>query len=668
MKKLEDYKIMSIFPMQPVSDPQISPDGDKVIFTYTTINIEENKYDSHIWLVPLEEMRPRQFTRGTYKDTTPRWSPDGKHILFLSDRVSGKEKKSEAEETEGKRKMQLWVITADGGEARCLTSVEGGVQRPEWSPDGKHILFYSNVFKGEKAEGSDVTIIRRIDYKWDGRGIFDGERTHIFSVSLEKGNVRQLTDGEFDVNAAAWSPDGKRIAFISNINKDSNALCSHYFKKIYIVSVEGGEPELLWDGAKWDVGNIMSFAWSPDGKHLAFSGRIIGDLNQDIYKSTDLWVIPSEGGEPMNLTATFDRTIRVWTMGAIWGADSRTLYFTAPNHGAVNIYKVGLDTRDVEPVTEEKITVTSFSIDRACSTITFAATDNTTPHELWIKDERGVRRVTEMSKELLSEYRLSEPEEFWVTTSEGIKVHGWIMKPYDFKEGEKYPMILEVHGGPHGMYGYSFNHEFQALQDQGYVVLYTNPRASTGYGEALAAPVYGLWGELDSRDIMEVVDHVIRTYPFIDAEKLGVTGLSYGGYMTNWLIGHTNRFKAAVSRNSLTNMFSAWGTSDIGWMGHEISRAKTPWDNLQFYMEQSPIHFIKNMETPLLLMHCEEDHRCPMEQSEQLYTGLKRLNKEVEFVRFPRESHIMIGIGKPKHRVERIQHLVRWFDRYLKGT
>ena len=663
LKKMEDYRIMSIFPQQPVSDPQISPNGDVVLFTYTTINMEENKYDSHLWLQSLGEKSPRQFTFGKCNDIYPRWSPDGKTILFLSNRVSGLEK-----EESRKREMQVWTIPVDGGEARCLAYVEEGVHRPAWSPDGKTILFTSSVFKGERVKDSDVKVIRRIKYKNYGGSLTQGKWSHLFSVPSEGGKVRQLTDGEFDVDTAVWAPDGRRIAFVSNLEEDADI---SYFKNIYIVPSEGGTPEPL----RKSFSSVEALGWSPDGKYIAFTGRVIDDPNLVFFRKNDIWILHVEGGESQNLTPNFDEmpiagesppgSMRVLK----WSPDSRYIYFKIDYHGSSPLFRVSLD-KHVEQVIEGKMVVGEFSLDKTGSIIAFDATDTMTPSELWLRDERGMRRVTTMNSGLLSRLKLREPEEFWFTASDGIRVQGWLIKPHSFKEGKKYPTIIEIHGGPQfGSYGYKLTaaeHEFQVLAEHGYVVVYTNPRGSTGYGEAFAAQISGHWGERDYQDIMEAVDYVIATYPFVDSNKLGVAGGSYGGFMTNWVVGHTDRFKAAVSMRSITNWYSYFGTCDEGWMGHDISWGKDPWDNLQVIMEKSPISYVKNIKTPFLLIQSELDFRCPIEQAEQLFTALKKLGRVVEFVRFPGETHELSRSGEPKHRVERLQHILLWFDKYLK--
>lgn len=659
MKKLEEYKIMPIFPAQPVSGPQMSPDGTRILFTYSTVNMDEDKYDSHIWVFDLKEKAPRQFTHGKSSDTNARWSPDGRSILFLSNRASEEEKAAD----EKKRKAQVWIIPADGGESRRVTSGEEGVQRPVWSPDGRSILFLSSVFKGEKSKDSDVKIIRRLKYKYNGRGFFEGKWTHLFSVPASGGKAKQLTQGEFDVEAVEWSPDGKRVAFISNLDDDAD---TSFFKNIYVLPSKGGKAELLWRGK----GPVAALGWSPDGEYLAFTGRVIEDPSLVYYKNTTVWLLPLKGGEPKNLTAKLDRTVSGEEGGLEWSPDSKHVYFKADDHGSLHVYHVSLDGK-VEKITDGKMTVGSFSFDKSGQTMAFNSTDSVTPSELWVKNKTGMRRLTQMSKQLLKKLRISEPEEFWFTASDGIKVQGWIVKPQGIKKGEKYPMVLQIHGGPHSAYGFKLmppEHEFQVLADHGFVVVYTNPRASTGYGEEFTR-ITGHWGERDYQDLMEAVDYVAKTYPYVDVERLGVAGGSYGGFMTNWVVGHTDRFKAAVSMRSISNWYSFHGTSDIGWMSlptHELSWGKDPWDNLQVIMEKSPITYIKNIKTPLLLLQSEEDYRCPIEQAEQLFIGLKKLKRTVEFVRTPGESHELSRSGKPKHRVERLQHIVRWFDTYLR--
>jgi dipeptidyl aminopeptidase/acylaminoacyl peptidase len=657
MRKLTDYKIMPIFPMAPVADPQISPDGAKVLFTYSEVNMEEDKYDTQIWLLDLQEKRQRQFTFGKESSSNPRWSPDGKRILFTSNRPSQDDPK---EEDKKKKKAQIFVIPADGGEAMQITQVEEGVQKPAWSPDGKTILFSSMVHRGEKVEGSDVKIIRRIRYKYDGQGFFQGKRLHLFTVPAKGGKARQITDGEYDVEAASWSPDSKQIAFISNMDEEADLV---YYRNIFLVSARGGEPELMWRGE----GPIGALSWSPDGKYLAFTGRVIEDPDLIFYRNTELFALPVDGGEPLLLTGDFDRTLRS-VRELVWSPDSKHVYFTYPDRGTTQISRAGLDG-DVESVTEGNMNRGSFTMDASGEVITFNASSSSTPYELWLQDENGARQATTMNKKLLKKLKLSLPEEFWFTASDGVKIQGWIIKPHDYVEGESYPTVLQIHGGPHSAYGYTLNpavHEFQVLANHGYAVVYTNPRASIGYGEDFARAVSGHWGERDYQDLMEAMDYVLENYDYVDPERLGVAGGSYGGFMTNWVVGHTDRFKAAATMRSITLWYSDWGTSDISYRGHSITWGKNPWDNIEEILKKSPITYVKNVNTPLLIIHSENDYRCPMGQDELLFTALKKLGKTTEFIRFPDEPHGLSRTGKPKHRVERLQHIVRWFDRYLK--
>jgi len=297
----------------------------------------------------------------------------------------------------------------------------------------------------------------------------------------------------------------------------------------------------------------------------------------------------------------------------------------------------------------------------------FVASETLWPQEIWVHDRWGPRRLTSVNAGLMKDWKLSQPEEFWFEAGDGVKVQGWIMKPVEYEEGKKYPTIVEIHGGPMGMYGYSLQPEFQILARHGYAVVYSNPRMSTGYGEEFAAECSGHYGEKDFSDIMEAVDFVIRRYPFVDADRLGETGISYGGFATNWIVGHTNRFKACVTCASISNWDSFHGVSDIGtyWVPWQVGFGRDPWESRELHAEKSPITYVKDVETPLLIMHSEMDYRCPMCEGEQLFTALKKMKKDVEFIRFPDEHHLLSLSGKPSHRRERLRHILRWFEKYL---
>jgi dipeptidyl aminopeptidase/acylaminoacyl peptidase len=551
-------------------------------------------------------------------------------------------------------------MPTEGGEAVKVTYHEEVVMNPLWSPNGRRILFTSKVYKGEDRGESDVRLIRRMVYRFDGKGWYDGNFNHLFTVSSRGGRVKQLTDGEYDVTGAMWSPDSKQVAFIANVEEDADL--SRY-RNIYTVSSTGKEPKLLWKGE----GGISTLSWSPDGEYIAFTGRVLEDPDLVWHRNTELFVYSFEEGKATCLTANHDRTIG-YGDSLVWSPDSSHIYFKSPDHGTVHIFKADLKG-NVRQVTEGEMTVGGFSIDKKGEKLVYTASDNVTPSELYLHEAGQSRKMTEMNSQLMKKLKISPPEEFWFTASDGVQVQGWIIKPQDYEQGKRYPTALEIHGGPRGAYNFNLGaaeHEFQVLAQHGYAVIYTNPRGSTGFGEEFSRHISGGWGERDYLDCLEAVDYVAENYDFVDSERLGVLGGSYGGYMTNWIVGHTDRFKAAVTMRSISNWYSMHGTSDIAYNEHDVGWGKDPWEDPQRILEKSPITYIDNIHTPLLIIHSENDFRCPIEQGEQLYMGLKKLGRTTEFVRFPDEFHGLSRTGQPKHRVERLQHILRWFDRYLK--
>lgn len=657
MKKKNKFKPM---PIAPISQPQISPDSQKILFTYTTLNEKEDRYGSNIWTVSTDGEKPKQFTFGEIGDSTPRWSPDGKDIIFISTRG-----KSE-------RKGQIWTIPSEGGEARLLVSVpdmivgEPMAPAPSWSPDGRKIFFLAMVKmeKGkkekEKEKKSDVIVIKKLDYKLDHIGFFPDTRIHLFTVGREGGEPKQLTKGDFNILSATWSPDGKQIAFMTNMTQGSDF---SLLKDLCVVSSEGGKPKKILEGI---ITLWPALSWSPDGKYIAFTAF-------DTYKKWNFshaWIVSSKGGKANKLTGAFDKNIMEAMNSLQWSPDSKAVYFATDDHGCRNIYKANIKTHKVEKITEGKMRVSSFSLSQDGSTIAFDATEATRPTEVWIHNSKGDKRLTSLTDALVKDMTLIEQEEFRFKASDGAEVQGWIMIPVNFEKGEKYPAILNVHGGPWGDYGYGFDQLFQTQCANGYVVIFINHRASTGYGEAFS-DITGHWGEREYNDLMEAVDFAIKKYPFIDANKLGVTGVSGGGYLTNWIVTHTDRFKAAVTVASISNWYSFYGCSDLGpcfiLPFREIGKGKDPWDAPKTWLEKSPITYVKNVETPLLIIHGENDLRCPMEQAEQFFVALKKLDKTVEFVRFPGEPHANVdSMLKPSHATEAVQYLLNWFDKYLK--
>lgn len=628
-----------------VSDPQMSPDGSKVAYVHTSIDFKENDYVKHIWLHDVATGMNSQFTYGSGKDTFPRWSPSGKMLLFLS---SGRQPDS---------KNELYVIYTSGGEAQKVTSLETGISNPIWSPDEKTILFNSRVWEPKKPD-TDVVVVNRIWYKLNGVGLFAGKRVHLFTVKASSGKPRQVTKGEFDVGPYAWSPDGKEIAYVTNKEPDQD---TSHIRNIYVMPVKGGEARKITES----VHEISSISWSKYG--LTYFGS---DYNARGSTNTDIWVM-KPGAEPINVTKDFDRSLergigsdlRIGTPdpGPVWGPDGEEIYFKTGEVAHSNIYKVNVSSRNIEQLTES-VTVDGFSYSADFQHLAYNAMTAIEPCELYVDGNK----VTKFNSKHLKNLQLSIPDQYTWINKLGEPIEGWVMKPVDFKESEKYPTILQIHGGPLGIYGNGIYQEFQLLTSSGYIVIYTNPRGSGGYGEDYASTLNGRHGTVDYRDVMDFTMDAIERFSFIDADRLGVTGGSYGGYLTNWIITQTDMFKAAVACRSTCNRYSHHGYSDFGFKHGESGNMGYPWRDEEKLLAQSPLRYAENVKTPTLFIHSENDLRCTIQQAEEFFVALMELGVDTEFVRFPDENHELSRSGKPKHREERFEHILRWFDKYLK--
>ena len=674
-----------LYNMKWVSDPEISPDGKSILFTVKSIVEDEKvkKYKTSIYLA--RDGRVCQFTSGPKNDTSPRWSPAGDRVAFLSER--------------GKDRSQIFIISMEGGEAIQVTFRKDGVGEPVWSPDGKKIAFAALEEETETggdeskkdpsdADKSDVRVITRIRYKLNGRGFLPDRRSQIFVLDLDSRKITQLTCGPYDCREPEWSPDGKSIAFTS-ARFEGHELTS--VRDIYVVPAEGGEIRKLTSTDAVLAGP----SWSPDGRWIACYGH---DNSFKGATVEGVCLVPAEGGPVTFLTRERELAVGQSAGGdmggspgtrATWTRNSKGLYFSALERGRTHLYHVSILDKAITQMTFGDCTVSGWS--KAASTDAFAIhyQSPTVIGDIMVMEleETGswaafpatgtdlepyalsarscpVRRVTRVNEELLADVYLEKPEEFLAVSPDGTKVQGWVMKPVGMKPGVKYPVALEIHGGPHAAYGFTFFHEFQLLCNRGYGVVFCNPRGSVGYGQAFVAAIRHDWGGVDYQDIMAAADYA-AALPWVDSQRMGVLGGSYGGYMTNWVVTHTDRFKAAVTMRSTCNRMSQFGASDAAFTNGEFEFDGDPWDNPKAYLDVSPLMYVRNVKTPIMIIHSEQDLRCPIEQGEEWFVALKKTGKTAIMVRFPNENHELSRSGQPKHRVERLEYILAWFDRYL---
>jgi dipeptidyl aminopeptidase/acylaminoacyl peptidase len=643
-----------VFELTGVADPRLSPDGATVAYVVWGVDEKANDYRSTIWLAALDgEAAPRRFTSGTKRDAEPRWSPDGSLLAFTSNRDGDT--------------MQLYVVPVAGGEARKLTSLKEDVTQAVWSPDGATIAFVARVPDPAYDEKDDKRRqprrFTRLQYKLDDVGWTADRRQHLFTVPADaSAEPVQLTVGDFEDFAPVWSPDGASLAFISARHPDWDL---ETVNDVYVVTAQGGEPRRLTQGG----GTFGRVSWSPDGRVLAAT-RYPGV--HDDPRHVQIAVVDAASGEVRMLTESLDRNCEPYppSREPVWDGDD--VLFTVEDHGRTHLYGVATDgSRPPELVRGGERVVGGF--DSVGGRLVLTANEATALDELYVDE----RRLTSATAAFSAGRDLSSVERFTAVSADGSEVEAWVMKPSGLEPGKKYPTLLNIHGGPYGQYGIGFFDEFQVYAGGGYAVVFCNPRGSSGYGEEWARAIRGSgsgapgdpgpgWGSVDYEDCMAAIEEAARRFDFVDGERLGVIGGSYGGYMTSWIVGHTDRFKAAVSERSVNHFVSEWGSSDFGWDMKGYMGAFL-YEDPDAYMRLSPATYAQDIHTPLLILHSENDLRCPIEQGEHLFVTLRHLKRPVEMVRFPAESHELTRSGNPIHRLQRFHIVLEWFDRYLKG-
>jgi dipeptidyl aminopeptidase/acylaminoacyl peptidase len=625
----------------------------------------EKKY-SNLWLVPTGRGKARQFTFGDQSDRSPRWSPDGRTIAFISNR-------------DDEKQPQIYLIPFDGGEARQLTDLQGSVGGMEWSPDGRKLLL---SFRKKEAEAIERekdpakkelgVVSRRYDrifYRMDGAGYLPHEQWHIWTVDGASGKATQLTDSDkFDEGGACWSPDGKQIAFVAN--RSDNPDLTPDEQEIYVMDVDGRNERHITTAIPGPKGAL---SWSPDGRYLAY---IAWKGGGEWWRNNNLYITALDGSEPGRiLTDSYDIYVGNNSLADCgdhpaqrprWSADGRQLYFQVTRHGRTKLSRIDLDGQNLTDIIDQPALVNDYAWNEKAGQWVYMAAHIDAPDEIFACDADGQneRPLTRLNAPLFKKIDLIPAEEVWFKGSDDNDLQGWIVKPPDFDPAKKYPSIMQIHGGPWLQYGHGLMHEMYFLAAQGYVVFYGNPRGGQGYGEAHSSAIADNWGDKDYQDLMRWADYM-AAQPYIDPERMGVAGGSYGGYMTTWIIGHTQRFKAAVAMRVVSNLISMWGSSDFNYAFQHSFGGKPPWENFDNFWRQSPMKYIGNAVTPTLVIHSEQDLRCQLEQGQQVYTALKYMGVPSEFVIFPEESHGLSRIGRTDRRIARLNHILRWFNAYL---
>lgn len=638
---------------------RVLPDGGRVVYVRRVV--AANTYRSHLWIVPWRGGRRRQLTRGVVRDTAPAVAPDGRRVAFIRGPVDP------GSEVPG----QVWILPLDGGEPWQLTQLKHGASSLTWSPDGGRLAVIGPAgdqrfsIGPEKAGAAPrVRRITRLDFRDDEAGHLT-RRSHLWVVAARPNAApRQLTRGDFDVEHAAWSPDGSRIAFSADRGPDSNI---EPRSQLWVVAAAGGEIAELTSLA----GDADRPAWSPDGTLIAFIGTDVADPPDHVLPA--LWVVPAAGGRPRNLTAALDRGVEVgaWAdlvmaeddPGPIWISGDELLVVVGTN-GRNLPYRVALADGTPEPMVEASALVLGAGVAAGAGRVALSCGVDHHAGEVYAVERGGVRPITWDGAAWQRRFPMPDWEELWID-GPGGKMQVWLASPAGVRRTPR-PLVLMIHGGPTGAYGPGGSLDSTVLTAAGYRVARPNIRGSTTFGSKWIAGLGGRWGQVDADDALAVVDALVERR-LASPRRLGVMGLSYGGFMTQWLIGATDRFAAAVSENGVANQVSTWSNSYFA--VHYNRRASLPDPLTEKGMRElwasSPLRNAARIHTPLLILQAEEDRVCPAADNEQLFTALKVLGRETEYILYPEEHHEMKNYGRPDRRIDRMERILAWFDRWM---
>ncbi len=628
-----------IFDFPTASQPHLSAVGSALVFVKKTIDRLTMERQSYIVVSHSPFTDLSGVTDGP-SDSAP--VINGGRVLFLRPDENGKK--------------QVWTVPLEGGEARCTTDLPGGVEEFEVSPDGERVAAVSSV-DPNNADDSDsgqpsVRVVRRVRYRHDFRGFTGDAFRQLFVIDIELGDTRQVTDGEGDNWSPVWSPDGKAIAFISD-DIEGRDFTTH--TQVKVVSDSGGQP-VTWSES---LPYVWAAAWSPDGKSLA----AVGCHDPDMWdpRSAWLYVLDASGGVNRITDGLYTP---VPECGLSW-TDGRGIAFVGAHRGEYFVCSIGPDGSDFKTITSGGVNSESAAFDAAASRAVIVAESPRSPAELVHVDlESGTQRaVTKYSAEYIESHPPARMEKFTIRRGD-FEIESRVLLPPDLNDARKYPMVLDIHGGPNGRFSDNFDPVHQVLATNGYIVLSVNPRGSSTYSPEFTKSVLGDWGGEDYLDILASVDEM-SARPYVDENRMAVHGFSYGGFMSGWIVGHDHRFKAAVVGAMCANLHSMYGTSDIGTSFGEINWGGPYTGARDKFLHHSPITYAANVQTPVLLLHGEDDLRCPIEQSEQYFVALKRLGKTVEFVRFPESAHRFRKLGHPALIVEYYNRLLEWLERYI---